>query len=69
MPTLRTLFRLPRPAAASAQPETAGEALPETPKVRVFLPEGAEGLYLRNPHGMLKMDPATAEAYVAAMAG
>lgn len=69
MPTLRSLFRGPRPAAASAQPETAAEALPETPKVQVFLPEGAEGLYLRNPHGMLKMDPATAEAYVAAMSG
>jgi hypothetical protein len=68
MPTLRTLFSRPR-SAASAQPETAAGDLPETPKVQVFLPEGAEGLYLRNPHGMLKMDPATAEGYVAAMSG
>jgi hypothetical protein len=69
MPTLRTLFSRSRSAAAAAQPETAATALPEKPKVQVFLPEGAEGLYLRNPHGMLKMDPATAEAYIAAMAG
>lgn len=69
MPTLRALLRLPRPAAASAQPETASKAPPETPKVRVFLPAATEEMYLRNPHGMLKMDPATAEAYVAAMSG
>lgn len=69
MPALRALFRLPRPAAASAPARSADEAPPETPKVHVFLREGAEGLYLRDPHGMLKMDPATAEAYVAAMSG
>jgi hypothetical protein len=69
MPTLRSLFRGTRPTAASAQPETAAQAPTETPKVQVFLPEGAEGLYMRNPHGTLKMDPATAEAYVAAMSG
>lgn len=69
MPTLRSLFRGSQPRPAPARPQTVGEALPETPKVQVFLPEGAEGLYVRNPNGMLKMDPATAEAYVAAMSG
>lgn len=69
MPILRSLFRGSRPAAAPAQPQSAGEAPPEALKVQVFLPEGAEGMYLRDPNGTLKMDPATAEAYVAAMSG
>ena len=68
MPTLRTLFGLARPAAASA-PQSAGESLPDTTKVQVFGPEATGELYLRNPQGMLKMDPATAEAYMAAMSG
>lgn len=67
MPSLRNLFRT-RPAAASMT-GTAGETLPETPKVQVFGPEATKEMYLRNPGGMLKMDAETAEAYVAAMAG
>jgi hypothetical protein len=63
MPSLRTLFRAPR-----ISPVTVPE--PRTPDVAERAGEAAdEGLYLRNPHGMLKMDSATADAYVAAMAG
>jgi mRNA-degrading endonuclease toxin of MazEF toxin-antitoxin module len=69
MPSLRTLFRTPRAAAETIAPDTAGETLQETSKVQVFRVEAADELYLRNPHGMLRMDPATAEAYAAAMAG
>jgi hypothetical protein len=69
MPSLRTLFRTPRPAAETIAPAAAGETQQETSRVQVFRVEAADELYLRNPHGMLRMDPATAEAYVAAMSG
>lgn len=60
MPILRTLFRGIRPAPVMNSESRTAEA-----------PTAAEpedyGLYLRDPHRMLRMDAATAEAYVAAM--
>jgi hypothetical protein len=60
MSILRTLFRGIRPAPAmSSQAPAAGAAPADEPEDHV--------LYLRDPHRMLRMDAATAEAYVAAM--
>jgi hypothetical protein len=60
MPSLRTLLRGLRIAPATDGQTPASHAA-ETRD------DGDEARYLRDPHGMLRMDRETAEAYVAAM--
>jgi hypothetical protein len=63
MPNLRILFRGIRTARVmDSEPRTADAA-----KTAADTDPADDAMYLRDPHNMLRMDAATAEAYVAAM--
>lgn len=63
MPNLRILFRGIRIAPVTTSEPRAADAA----RTAADTVPADHAVYLRDPHNMLRMDAATAEAYVAAM--